>query len=125
MAPEKNLKRFGMLYGSSAAMERLYLQIDKVSPTDAAVLLVGESGTGKELIAQTIHQNSRRSMLNYVAVNCGAIPQHQNEAALFCHEKGSFSCASRQHLGYFEHAGGVTLFLDEISELPFDMQVKL
>jgi len=106
-------------------MERLYLQIDKVSPTDAAVLLVGESGTGKELIAQTIHQNSRRSMQNFVAVNCGAIPPHLIEAALFGHEKGSFTGATRQHLGYFEHAGGGTLFLDEITEMPVDMQVKL
>ena len=125
MATEKNLKRFGLLYGSSIAMEILYEQIDKVAPTEAAVLLIGESGTGKELIAQTIHQNSRRSDKTFIAVNCGAIPAHLIEAALFGHEKGSFTGATRQHIGYFEHAGGGTLFLDEITEMPVDMQVKL
>lgn len=125
MALEKNLKRFGMLHGSSIAMERLYQQLDKVAPTDAAVLLIGESGTGKELIAQTVHQCSRRKDKPFVAVNCGAIPAHLIEAALFGHEKGSFTGATRQHIGYFEYASGGTLFLDEITEMPVDMQVKL
>jgi DNA-binding NtrC family response regulator len=125
MAIEKSLKRFGMLYGSSPVMERLYEQIKKVAITDATVLLVGESGTGKELIAQTIHQMSQRNSHNFIAVNCGAIPAHLIEAALFGHEKGSFTGAARQHVGYFEHASGGTLFLDEITEMPADMQVKL
>ncbi|HEX2530797.1 MAG TPA: sigma-54 dependent transcriptional regulator [Burkholderiaceae bacterium] len=122
---EKTLKRPGMLYGSSAAMEFLYRQIDRVAVTNAAVLLVGESGTGKELIAQTIHRLSRRNKENFVAVNCGAIPGHLIEAALFGHEKGSFTGASRQHIGYFEHASRGTLLLDEITEMPIEMQVKL
>lgn len=106
-------------------MERLYEQLGRVAATEAAVLLVGESGTGKELIARTIHQRSARAGQNFVAVNCGAIPPHLIEAALFGHEKGSFTGAVRQHPGYFEHACGGTLFLDEITEMPTDMQVKL
>lgn len=125
MILEKALKRFGLLYGSSPAMENLYQQIEKVAITDAAVLLAGESGTGKELIAQTIHQLSRRNDHHFIAVNCGAIPAHLIEAALFGHEKGSFTGAVRQHVGYFEHASCSTLFLDEITEMPTDMQVKL
>jgi DNA-binding NtrC family response regulator len=125
MSPDKSPKRFGLLFGSSTAMEKLYQQLDKVSGTDATVLLAGESGTGKELIAQTIHQFSQRHERNFVAVNCGAIPPHLIEAALFGHEKGSFTGASRQHAGYFEHASGGTLFLDEITEMPTEMQVKL
>ncbi|MES2538212.1 MAG: sigma-54 dependent transcriptional regulator [Pseudomonadota bacterium] len=125
MAIEKTLKRFGMLYGSSPAMERLYQQLDKVAVTDATVLLAGESGTGKELIAQTIHQMSHRCNEIFIAVNCGAIPAHLIEAALFGHEKGSFTGAARQHVGYFEYASRGTLFLDEITEMPTDMQVKL
>ncbi|HJW56776.1 MAG TPA: sigma-54 dependent transcriptional regulator [Burkholderiaceae bacterium] len=125
MDPEKSLKQFGLLYGSSPAMEALYQQIEKVAVTEATVLLAGESGTGKELIAQTIHQMSHRSTNNFVAVNCGAIPAHLIEAALFGHEKGSFTGAAHRHDGYFEHASQGTLFLDEITEMPVDMQVKL
>jgi DNA-binding NtrC family response regulator len=125
MALDKQLKRFGLLYGSSPAMERLYQQLDRVAVSDATVLLAGESGTGKELIAQTIHQISPRAGETFIAVNCGAIPAHLIEAALFGHEKGSFTGAARQHLGYFEHASRGTLFLDEITEMPTDMQVKL
>lgn len=125
MSLDKTLKRFGVMYGSSLTMERLYQQIERVAATDATVLLVGESGTGKELIAQAIHQMSPRNEQAFVAVNCGAIPAHLIEAALFGHEKGSFTGASRQHIGYFEHASKGTLFLDEITEMPLEMQVKL
>ncbi|MBC7500463.1 MAG: sigma-54-dependent Fis family transcriptional regulator [Herminiimonas sp.] len=125
MPLEKTLKRYGLLFGSSLPMEQLYRQIGRVAITDAAVLLIGESGTGKELIAQTLHQMSQRSNATFNAVNCGAIPAHLIEAALFGHEKGSFTGASRQHVGHFEHASGGTLFLDEITEMPPDMQVKL
>jgi DNA-binding NtrC family response regulator len=123
--PERSLKQFGSLYGSSPIMEKIYQQIEKVAVTSATVLLIGESGTGKELIAQTIHQLSPRRENTFIAVNCGAIPAHLIEAALFGHEKGSFTGASKQHVGYFEHASGGTLFLDEITEMPLEMQVKL
>lgn len=125
MTAEKSLKRFGQLYGSSMAMETLYRQLERVAGTDATVLLEGESGTGKELIAHTLHSASRRADRHFVAVNCGAIPAHLIEAALFGHEKGSFTGAVRQQCGYFEYASGGTLFLDEITEMPCDMQVKL
>ena len=106
-------------------MEELYRYVSKVAMTDATVLLVGESGTGKELIAQTIHQLSPRHNKDFIPVNCGAIPAHLIEAALFGHERGSFTGATRQHIGYFEHASEGTLFLDEITEMPVEMQVKL
>jgi DNA-binding NtrC family response regulator len=125
MTVEKSLKQSDIMYGTSPIMERLYQQVEKVAGTEATVLLVGESGTGKEVIAHAIHQASTRSEAPFVAVNCGAIPAHLIEAALFGHEKGSFTGAVRQHIGYFEHASGGTLFLDEITEMPVDMQVKL
>jgi DNA-binding NtrC family response regulator len=125
MSIDKPLKRFGIMYGSSPIMERLYQQVERVAATDATVLLVGESGTGKELIAQAIHKASPRSAETFIAVNCGAIPAHLIEAALFGHEKGSFTGAVKQQIGYFEHASRGTLFLDEITEMPVDMQVKL
>jgi DNA-binding NtrC family response regulator len=125
MNVDKSFERFGIMHGASPIMERLYEQVEKVAATEATVLLVGESGTGKEVVANAIHRLSARSEQTFVAVNCGAIPAHLIEAALFGHEKGSFTGASRQHLGYFEHASGGTLFLDEVTEMPADMQVKL
>jgi DNA-binding NtrC family response regulator len=96
-----------------------------VSPTVVNVLLVGESGTGKEVVAQTIHELSRRRTQPFLAVNCGAISPQLIESELFGHEKGSFTGAMRQHRGFFERAHGGTLFLDEITEMPLDLQVKL
>jgi DNA-binding NtrC family response regulator len=125
MILDKSFKQLGIMQGGSPAMERLYQQVEKVAGTEATVLLVGESGTGKEVIANAIHRASTRSEETFVAVNCGAIPAHLIEAALFGHEKGSFTGAVRQHIGYFEHASHGTLFLDEITEMPVDMQVKL
>lgn len=125
MTPSPTARHFGLLYGSSPAMLSLYRQIERVAATEATVLLEGESGTGKELIAQAIHCSGARAQKHFVAVNCGAIPAHLIEAALFGHEKGSFTGATRQQTGYFEHASGGTLFLDEITEMPPDMQVKL
>jgi DNA-binding NtrC family response regulator len=117
--------RFGQLWGRSQPMQRVYDQIARVSPTVVNVLLVGESGTGKEVVAQTIHELSRRRTQPFLAVNCGAISPQLIESELFGHEKGSFTGAMRQHRGFFERAHGGTLFLDEITEMPLDLQVKL
>jgi two-component system response regulator AtoC len=117
--------RFGQLWGRSVPMQRVYDQIARVSPTVVNVLLVGESGTGKEVVAQTIHELSRRRTQPFLAVNCGAISPQLIESELFGHEKGSFTGAMRQHRGFFERAHGGTLFLDEITEMPLDLQVKL
>ncbi|CAM3450063.1 sigma-54 dependent transcriptional regulator [Bordetella sputigena] len=111
--------------GKCDAMRRLAEQIDKVAGTDASVLIVGESGTGKELVARAIHGGSGRAAQPFVPVNCGAIPATLIEAELFGHEKGSFTGAIAQNIGYFEHASGGTLFLDEVTEMPLDMQVQL
>lgn len=123
--PNGSLKQFGLLYGSAPSMEQLYDQIGKVAPTQATVLISGESGTGKELVANTIHQMSERYKQAFIPVNCGAIPPNLIEAELFGHDKGSFTGAVREHVGYFEYASGGTLFLDEITEMPLGMQAKL
>lgn len=120
-----NSGRFGQLIGRSLPMKRIYDQISRVAPTLVNVLLVGESGTGKEVVAQTIHDLSRRRKQPFLAVNCGAISPQLIESELFGHEKGSFTGATRQHRGYFERANEGTLFLDEITEMPLDLQVKL
>jgi two-component system response regulator AtoC len=117
--------RFGLLWGRSEPMQRIYEQIARVAPTVVSVLLVGESGTGKEVVAQTIHDLSRRRTQPFLAVNCGAISPQLIESELFGHEKGSFTGALRQHRGFFERAHGGTLFLDEITEMPLELQVKL
>jgi DNA-binding NtrC family response regulator len=117
--------RFGRLIGSSPAMQEVYDLISRVAPTDASVLLTGESGTGKELVAETLHELSRRSKGPFVAVNCGAISPSLIESELFGHERGSFTGASRTHKGHFERARGGTVFLDEITEMPIELQVKL
>ncbi len=121
----RTLGRFGKLLGVSPVMQRVYDQIARVAPTAATVLITGESGTGKEMVAQTIHQLSRRKKQPFLAVNCGAISPQLIESEMFGHEKGSFTGASRQHRGYFERAHGGTLFLDEITEMPLELQVKL
>jgi two-component system response regulator AtoC len=121
----RTLGRFGKLLGVSPVMQRVYDQIARVAPTAATVLITGESGTGKEMVAQTIHELSRRKKQPILAVNCGAISPQLIESEMFGHEKGSFTGASRQHRGYFERAHGGTLFLDEITEMPLELQVKL
>jgi two-component system, NtrC family, response regulator AtoC len=117
--------RFGRLLGQSAPMLNVYKQLVRVAPTAVGVLIVGESGTGKEVVAQTIHDLSRRRRQPFLAVNCGAISPQLIESELFGHEKGSFTGAMRQHRGYFERAHGGTLFLDEVTEMPLELQVKL
>jgi two-component system response regulator AtoC len=121
----RELGRFGEMVGGSPPMQQVYDLISKVAPTDATVLVVGESGTGKELVAQTLHALSRRANKPFLAVNCGAISPNLIESELFGHERGSFTGADRQHRGYFERADGGTLLLDEISEMPSELQVKL
>ncbi len=116
---------FGLLWGRSAAMRRVYQQILRVSGTAVSVFITGESGTGKELVARTVHDLSRRRSRAFLGVNCGAISPNLMESEIFGHEKGSFTGAERQHLGFFERANGGTLFLDEITEMPLDLQVKL
>ena len=117
--------RFGELWGTSEAMRRVYEQVSRVAGTAVTVLIEGESGTGKELVARSIHQLSRRRSRPFLAINCGAISPHLMESEIFGHEKGSFTGAARQHQGYFERARGGTLLLDEITEMPLDLQVKL
>jgi len=116
---------FGQLWGRSQAMRRVYQQILRVSGTAVTVFITGESGTGKEVVAKTVHDLSRRRARPFFAVNCGAISPHLIESEIFGHEKGSFTGADRQHIGFFERTSGGTLFLDEITEMPLDLQVKL
>ncbi len=117
--------RFGPLFGSSPAMQRVYRLITRAAPTNATILITGESGTGKELAAETIHQLSKRAKNPYLPVNCGAISPTLIESELFGHERGSFTGAQKRHHGYFERAHGGTLLLDEITEMPLELQVKL
>ena len=116
---------FGALWGRAPAMLRLYEQIARVALTSVTVFITGESGSGKEVVAQTVHDLSRRRKQPFLAVNCGAISPNLIESEIFGHEKGSFTGADRQHLGFFERASGGTLFLDEITEMPMELQVKL
>ncbi len=121
----RSLGRFGRLLGTSPSIQKVYDQIERVAPTVATVLITGESGTGKELVAQTLHDLSRRRKSAFIPINCGAISPHLIESEVFGHEKGSFTGAVREHRGYFERANGGTLFLDEITEMPIELQVKL
>lgn len=116
---------FGNLWGRAPSMRRVYEQISRVAGTGVTVFITGESGTGKEVVAQTIHDLSRRRKMPFLGVNCGAISPQLIESEIFGHEKGSFTGADRQHQGFFERAAGGTLFLDEITEMPLDLQVKL
>lgn len=121
----RRLGRFGCLLGSSPAMQHVYDQIGRVAPTSATVLITGESGTGKELVAQTLHNLSSRHSAPFLGINCGAISPQLIESEMFGHEKGSFTGATREHKGYFERAHSGTLFLDEVTEMPVELQVKL
>jgi DNA-binding NtrC family response regulator len=116
---------FGPLWGRTEVMQRVYEQISRVAGTGITVFITGESGSGKEVVAQTVHDLSRRRKKPFLAVNCGAISPNLIESEIFGHEKGSFTGADRQHLGFFERASGGTLFLDEVTEMPLELQVKL
>jgi DNA-binding NtrC family response regulator len=121
----RELGRFGAMIGSSKPMQEVYDLVARVAPTDATVLVTGESGTGKELVALTVHRLSRRAHRPFVAINCGAISSGLIESELFGHERGAFTGADRQRKGVFERAHQGTLLLDEISEMPVELQVKL
>jgi len=109
----------------SEVMKQLMKMIDRVSPSNATVLVLGESGTGKELIARAIHERSQRKSRAFVAINCGALREALLESELFGHEKGSFTGAYTRKIGLAEAANGGTLFLDEIGELSPGIQAKL
>ena len=116
----------GALIGNSAAMQRVRAVIEKVSETDATVLVRGESGTGKELVAREVHErNTARRNGAFVAVNCAALPSELIESELFGHEKGAFTGAAARREGKFEQADGGTLFLDEIGDMSGNVQAKL
>jgi transcriptional regulator with GAF, ATPase, and Fis domain len=118
-------KAFGDLVGQSAALRQIVSQIDLVAPTEASVLILGETGTGKDLVAREIHRRSRRRDGPLVRVNCASIPRELFESEFFGHVKGAFTGAIKDRAGRFETADGGTLLLDEIGEVPMEMQGKL
>jgi two-component system NtrC family response regulator len=113
------------IFGNCLKMQQVFATIKKVASIDVPVLILGESGTGKEMVAQAIHQRGMRKEANFIAINCGAIPENLLESELFGHEKGSFTGAQAQVRGKVEYANSGTLFLDEIGEMPPLLQVKL
>ncbi len=125
---KKTLKtryHFGCMVGDSEPMLRIYSFIEKVSRTSSTVLLLGESGTGKELVAKALHTASARNSEPFLTVNCGAMPESLLESELFGYVKGAFTGAATNRKGLFEAADGGTMFLDEISSMPLNMQMKL
>jgi transcriptional regulator with PAS, ATPase and Fis domain len=121
----KNLEINEEFVGSSKGMLDVFSMIRKVAPTEVPILIIGESGTGKELTAMAIHERSLRRNKPFVPINCAAIPENLLEAELFGYEKGAFTGAYTSKMGKFEYANGGTIFLDEIGELPLNLQAKL
>lgn len=111
--------------GNAPAVSQLRRLVRSVMDAPADILLMGETGTGKDLLARYMHEHSRRREHNFVAINCGAVPENLIESELFGHEKGAFTDAGARRIGKFEHANGGTLFLDEIESMPMSLQVKL
>jgi len=116
---------FENIIGNSAALKYVLFKVEQVADADTAVLVLGETGTGKELIARAIHKNSPRGVRPLVKVNCATLPSHLIESELFGHERGAFTGAQARQLGRFEVADGTSIFLDEIGELPLELQIKL
>ncbi len=116
---------FAQIVGNSASLRRVLKRVETVAPTDSTVLIYGETGTGKELVARAIHDLSPRRSKPFVKLNCAAIPTGLLESELFGHEKGAFTGAIAQRIGRFEVANGGTIFLDEIGEVPLELQTKL
>ena len=121
----EGLTHYGELTGQSEAMRGVYQIIDAVAPSTASVLILGESGTGKELVARALHAKSDRAKGPFFALNCAALPKEILENELFGHEKGAFTGSITEKPGAFEMASGGTIFLDEVAEMPPDIQVKL
>jgi PAS domain S-box-containing protein len=121
----KSVHNFDEIIGASSGLLRVLENVRRVAPTDATVLICGETGTGKELIARAIHSAGRRADRPFIKLNCAALPAGLVESELFGHEKGAFSGAVQRREGRFELANGGTIFLDEIGELPLDVQAKL
>jgi transcriptional regulator with GAF, ATPase, and Fis domain len=121
----KEVQSYGEIVGASPAVQNLQSRIRLVAPTDATVLIQGESGTGKELVARAIHEQSQRSREPMITVNCAAIPRDLFESEFFGHVKGSFSGATQNRIGRFQLADRGTLLLDEVGEIPLEMQGKL
>lgn len=115
----------GVVYGKSKATQQMYAHIQKVAPTRISVLITGESGSGKEYVARMIHDNSKRKENPFIAVDCGSLSRELAPSELFGHLKGSFTSAVADKKGVFEQARGGTVFLDEIGNLPYDVQVQL
>jgi DNA-binding NtrC family response regulator len=121
----EGLTHYGELTGQSEEMRAVYQIIDAVAPSVASVLIIGESGTGKELVARALHNKSERAKGPFFALNCAALPKDILENELFGHEKGAFTGSTNEKPGAFEMADGGTIFLDEVAEMPPDIQVKL
>jgi len=121
----EGLTHFGELTGQSEEMRAVYQIIEAVAPSTASVLIFGESGTGKELVARAVHAKSERAKGPFFALNCAALPKDILENELFGHEKGAFTGSTNEKPGAFEMADGGTIFLDEVAEMPPDIQVKL
>jgi len=122
VAPKQD---FEEIVGSSAALRRVQQQVEVVAPTDATVLILGETGTGKELVARAVHRLSPRRNMPFVTLNCAAIPTGLLESELFGYERGAFTGALQQKIGRFEMAHRGTLFLDEVGDIPLELQPKL
>ena len=116
---------FDEIIGKSGSLKKTLKKVEQVATTDSTVLVLGETGTGKELIARALHKNSGRNDRPLIKVNCAALPTYLIESELFGHEKGAFTGAINQHIGRFEMAHEGTIFLDEIGEMPLELQVKL
>ncbi len=116
---------FGSLLGRSTSMRRVFYLAEKYAPTDATVLIEGETGTGKEILAEEIHKHSKRAKKPFVVIDCASLAKDIIESELFGHKRGSFTGASTDRIGAFEHANGGTVFLDEIGELSSELQPKL
>jgi PAS domain S-box-containing protein len=121
----KAVHNFEEIIGASAGLVKVLAKVQRVAPTDATVLIAGESGTGKELIARAIHSASSRADKPFIKINCAALPSSLVESELFGHERGAFSGAIQRRIGRFELSNGGTIFLDEIGEVPMEVQVKL